>query len=236
MPNCYLNTYHFYGFYVWNEILYSCRFLASSMHPFFLHRRDSAAAYAVYSRSMEIAAHSIEFRTAFITFIIRFDGTFLGKCAWQWNIMEPILGKLLAILLTSRVFVFETQLAILCKYSTSWISQTASSIITPNTNWNYRTWFLVSKFCFISFTKNPRACIVHPEAQVDTLNGLQTAQNLTRSQSSYHVRVLKQRNTVTRIAGQDASLGSMKGMEAPPSNAGQCGLGIKTHLNQFQNF
>lgn len=137
MPNCYLNTYHFYGFYVWNEISYSCRFLASSMHPFFLHRRDSAAAYAVYSRSMEIAAHSIEFRTAFITFIIRFDGTFLisflGKCAWQWNIMEPILGKLLAILLASRVFVFETQLAILCKYSTSWISQTASAIITPNT-------------------------------------------------------------------------------------------------------
>ena len=29
----------------------------------------------------------------------------------------------------------------------------------------------MSKFCFISFTKNPRACIVHPEAQVDTLNG-----------------------------------------------------------------
>ena len=80
-----LLKYHFYGFYVWNENSYSCRFLASSMHPFFLHRRDSAAAYAVYSRSMEIAVHSLEFCRALITFIILFDGTFLSKCAWQWN-------------------------------------------------------------------------------------------------------------------------------------------------------
>ncbi len=50
----------------------------------------------------------------------------------------------------------------------------------------------MSKLCFISFTKNPRACIVHPDAQVET-NGyklLNISQDLraltTMSESRNH--------------------------------------------------